>query len=58
LVISLVPKAAQLLVLVSKLSFLREELRRLASDLLSEKPFDMLKMLGSMRSAAQDLVFP
>ena len=57
-IISFIPKAARLLVLVTKLSFLHEEFRGLASDLLLEKSFDMLKMLGSMRSAAQDLVFP
>ncbi len=53
-----IPKAAPFLILMTNRSFLDEEFSRTASFLLPGKSFDMLKMLGSMPSAAQDLVFP
>jgi hypothetical protein len=53
-----VPKAVALLILMTNRSFLHEEFSRTASFLLQRKLFDMLKMLGNMRSDAQDLVFP
>jgi hypothetical protein len=53
-----IPKAVAFLILMTNRSFLDEEFSRTASFLLQEKSFDMLKMLGSMPSAAQDLVFP
>ena len=53
-----IPKAALFLILMTNRSFLDEEFSRMASFLLQGKLFDMLKMLSSMRSDAQDLVFP
>jgi hypothetical protein len=53
-----IPKAALFLNLVMNRSVLDEEFSMTASFLLQGKSFDMLKMLGNMPSAAQDLVFP